>query len=301
MKNKFRLTSDRKTDKQKTVQLLLALLKIMVGCSLFSLGFNLFLVKNDLNAGGISGLSMLFVAMTHTGSVGMLTAILNLPLFIIGGWKLGRRFFWSSLLGMLINSVLIDAFAGIPVPNVEPLLAVLYGGVMCGLGLGFVFSTGASTGGSDIIVLLLKLKYRHVPIGTVNAFFDAFVVLLTGLTFMDVSRALYSGIAVFVTGKVIDVVVYRFDYSKVALIISEQYEEIAKAIDAKLERGATFLNGEGSYTRKNTKVILTAVKRRQIADLKQLVVEIDPKAFIIVQEAHQVLGDGFSRYSNHSL
>lgn len=301
MKSKFRLMFDWNMSKQKVLQAGLLFLKIVFGCSLFSLGFNLFLVKNDLNAGGISGLSMLFVALTHTGTVGVVTAILNLPLFVIGGWKLGKRFFLSSLLGMLINSFLIDAFANIPVPDIEPLLAVLYGGVMCGLGLGFVFSTGASTGGSDIVVLLLKLKYRHVPIGTVNAFFDAFVVLLTGLTFMDASRALYSGIAVFVTGKVIDVVVYRFDYSKVALIISGKYEEIAKAIDTKLDRGATFLKGEGCYTGKDTKVILTAVKRRQIADLKQLVVDIDPNAFIIVQEAHQVLGDGFSRYSKHSL
>ncbi len=301
MKSKFHLTFDFNAGKQNVLQAVLAFLKIVFGCSLFSLGFNLFLFKHDLNAGGISGLSMLFVALTHTGTVGIVTAILNLPLFAIGGWKLGKRFFLSSLLGMLINSFLIDAFASIPAPDVEPLLAVLYGGVMCGLGLGFVFSTGASTGGSDIVVLLLKLKYRHVPIGTVNAFFDAFVVLLTGVTFMDVSRALYSGIAVFVTGKVIDVVVYRFDYSKVALIISARYEEIAKAIDTKLDRGATFLKGEGCYSGKDTKVILTAVKRRQIADLKQLVVDIDPNAFIIVQEAHQVLGDGFSRYSKHSL
>lgn len=301
MKNKFRLMYKLDASKQKIFRLGQSFLKIVIGCSLFALGFNLFLVKNDLNAGGVSGLSMLFVTLTNTGTVGLVSTILNLPLFAIGGWKLGRRFFLCSLFGMLISSALIDAFSGLPTPSVEPLLAALYGGVMCGLGLGFVFSTGASTGGSDIVVLLMKLKYRHVPIGTVTAFFDAFVVLLTGLTFMDVSRALYSGIAVFITGKVIDLVVYRFDYSKVALIISSSYEDIAKAIDTKLDRGATFLNGEGSYSRKDTKVILTAVKRRQIADLKQLVVDIDPNAFIIVQEAHQVLGDGFSRYSKHSL
>ena len=301
MRNKFRLMFNLNAGNHGFFQTALMLVKIVLGCCIFTLGFNLFLVKNDLNAGGISGLSMLFVAMTNIGTVGIVSAILNLPLFAIGGWKLGKRFFLNSLLGTVISAILIDAFARIPAPNVEPRLAALYGGAMCGLGLGIVFSTGASTGGSDIVILLLKLKYRHVPIGTVSAFFDACVVLLTGLTFMDASRALYSGIAVFVTGKVIDMVVYRFDYSKVALIISAHYEEIAKSIDAKLDRGATFLNGEGSYTGKNTKVILTAVKRRQIADLKQLVVDVDPNAFIIVQEAHQVLGDGFSRYSKDSL
>lgn len=286
---------------RKALQSVLKLIRILSGCAIFALGFDLFLFSNDLNAGGLSGLSMLFVSVAHTGTVGMVTAILNLPLFVVGGWKLGKRFFLGTLLGTVANSVLIDAFTIIPAPTLEPLLAALYGGAVCGLGLGLVFSSGASTGGSDIIVRLLKLKYRHVPIGTINVIFDFSVVALTGLTFMDASRALYSGIAAFVTGKVIDAVVYRFDYSKVAIIISSHYEDIAQAIDQKLDRGATFLNGEGSYTHKETKVILTAVKRQQIADLKQIVVDIDANAFIIVQEAHQVLGDGFTRYSKDSL
>jgi len=112
---------------------------------------------------------------------------------------------------------------------------------------------------------------------------------------------LYTGIVVFITSQVIDAVVYRFDYSKTALIISSEYEEIAKQIGLKLDRGATFLHGEGSYTHRHTKVILAAVKKQQVAELKDLVVHIDPNAFIIVQEAHQVLGDGFSRYSKDSL
>jgi uncharacterized membrane-anchored protein YitT (DUF2179 family) len=116
-----------------------------------------------------------------------------------------------------------------------------------------------------------------------------------------VSSTLYSGIAIFVTGTVLDAVVYRFDYSKVALIISREHESIAKAVGQKLHRGATFLYGQGVYRGEKTKVVLTAVKRQQIAELKALVVEIDPNAFIIVQEAHQVLGDGFARYSKESL
>jgi uncharacterized membrane-anchored protein YitT (DUF2179 family) len=150
-------------------------------------------------------------------------------------------------------------------------------------------------------VRLLKLKYRNVPIGQISMYFDAAVVALTGLVFLDVSKALYTGIAVFVTSQVVDAVVYRFDYSKVALIISGEYEAIAQAIGKKLDRGATFLHGEGTYHHNQTKVVLTAVKKQQLAELKELVIRIDPKAFIIVQEAHQVLGDGFSRYSKESL
>lgn len=273
----------------------------IVGSMVFALGFALFLSPNDLNAGGISGLAQVAVEMFHVGSVGLLTILINLPLFLLGGVKIGKRFFAGSLLGMVLSSVLIDAVNLIDFPIVDPLLGALYGGVLCGLGLGIVFVEGTSTGGSDILVRLLKLKYRNVPIGQISMVFDASVAVLTGLVFGDVSKALYTGVAVFITGKVIDAVVYRFDYSKVALIVSSHYEQIAQEIGSKLDRGATFLHGEGSYSHKQTKVVLAAVKKRQVTELKELVTNIDPDAFIIVQEAHQVLGDGFARYSKDSL
>ena len=271
------------------------------GSTVFALGFALFLQPNDMNAGGISGLAMVFVELTGLGSVGLLSILINLPLFLLGGLNIGRRFFAGSLLGMLLSSVLIDAFSVIPMPVVDPLIGVLYGGVLCGFGLGVVFVCGTSTGGSDILVRLLKLRYRNVPIGQISLCFDAIVVALTGLVFHDITKALYTGVTVYVTSKVIDAVVYRFDYSKVALIISSEYQTIAEAIGTRLDRGATYLLAEGSYTHKETKVVLAAVKKQQLAELKELVMQIDPKAFVIVQEAHQVLGDGFSRYHKHSL
>ena len=273
----------------------------IVGSAVFALGFSLFLAPNDMNPGGISGLSMVLVELLHFGSVGTLSILINLPLFILGGLKIGKRFFAGSLLGMLLSSVLIDAFSAIEMIAVEPLMAALYGGLICGLGLGMVFVCGTSTGGSDILVRLLKLKYRNVPIGQISMSFDAVVVILTGLVFHDVSKALYTGVAVFLCGKVVDAVVYRFDYSKVALIISHRYEDIAREIGIKLDRGATFLHAEGSYSHKDTKVVLAAVKKQQVAELKDLVVHLDPNAFIIAQEAHQVLGDGFSRHSKDAL
>lgn len=276
-------------------------IRIIVGTCLFALGFDLFLVPNELTAGGLSGLAMILVHLLRFGTVGTVTALINLPLFIIGGKKIGKKFFVGSLIGMLSLSAAIDIFTVLPTPQTEPLISALYGGVLCGTGAGIVFTTGASTGGSDIVVRLLKLRYQHVPIGTITICFDAVVAILTGLVFKDVGSALYSGIAIFLTGTVVDAVVYRFDYSKVAIIISKQYEEIACAVGQKLNRGATFLQGQGVYSGKETKVVLTAVKRQQIAELKALVVEIDPDAFIIVQEAHQVLGDGFARYTKESL
>lgn len=273
----------------------------IIGSAIFALGFSLFLGPNDMSAGGISGLALIFVELTGLGSVGTLSILINLPLFILGGVKIGKRFFAGSLLGMLLSSVLIDLFALIPMPAMEPLICVLYGGVICGLGLGVVFISGTSTGGSDILVRLLKLRYRHIPIGQISLCFDALVVVLTGLVFRDVTKSLYTGITVFLCSQIIDAVVYRFDYSKVALIITTEHQKIADAIGRRLDRGATFLHGEGSYSHRDMKVVLAAVKKQQVAELKELVMEIDPNAFVIVQEAHQVLGDGFSRYSKDSL
>ena len=275
--------------------------RIILGSVIFSLGFNLFLGPNALNAGGISGLSMILVHLLGFGSVGGITILMNLPLFILGGVKIGKKFLIGSLAGMLATSIALDAFAYLPVPQVDPLLAALYGGLVCGLGLGMVFATGGSTGGSDIIVRVLKLRWANVPIGIINSAFDFVVAALTGLAFWDMSRTLYSGVAIYVTGRIIDAVVYRFDYSKVALIISDHHEAITQMINHDLGRGATYLHGEGSYSHQNKKVVLTVVKKQQIAELKRLVVAIDPNAFIVVQEAHQVLGEGFARYSHDSL
>lgn len=286
---------------KKYLDLLLWLLKIILGCALFALGFDMFLEPHGINAGGISGLAMVLVHVLGFGTVGGINMLINLPLFIIGGVKIGKKFFVGSLIGMIALSVAIDACTMIPVPEIEPLVAAIYGGVLCGGGLGLVFISGGSTGGSDIIVRLLKLKYQNVPIGTINICFDLIVAVLTGLVLRNMASTLYSGIAIFITGQIVDAVVYRFDYSKVAIIVSDEHEKIAYEIGIQLHRGSTYLHGQGAYSGCEKEVILTAVKKQQLAELKQLVVDIDPNAFIIVQEAHQVLGDGFARYSKNSL
>ena len=273
----------------------------LLGSALFALGFSCFLLPNDISTGGISGLALVAVELLKFGSVGSLSVLINLPLFLIAGLKIGRRFFFGSLAGMLCSSVLIDAFTLLPMPATEPLIGALYGGALCGLGLGTVFTAGSSTGGSDIVVRLLKLRYRDMPIGQISICFDAMVVVITGLVFRDLNKALYTGVAVFLCGKVMDLVVYRFDNSKVALIMTKEHQKIAEGINNRLDRGATFLSGEGSFTHRQMKVVLTAVKRQQLTELKELVMEIDPTAFVIVQEAHQVLGDGFIHYHRNAL
>ena len=286
----------------KKLRPVVELLELVAGCAVFAIGFNMFLMPNDLNAGGLSGLAMVLYRVLGFGSVGIFIALMNMPLFIVSGFKIGKKFFIGSLVGMGLSSVFIDLFAFLPAATTEdPLVAALYGGAVCGIGLGLAFLSGASTGGSDIAVRLLKRKYQNVPIGTISICFDACVIIVAAIVFKNISVALYSGIASLVSGKIVDAVVYHFDYSKVALVITKKHEEVAFQIERQLDRGATYLRGEGSYTREEMMVVLTAVKRHQVSDLKRIVMEVDPAAFVIMQEAHQVLGDGFSRYSKDSL
>ena len=281
------------------------LLLTVIGSAIFGAGYAIFLGPNHLNAGGISGLSAIIVQLVNPNgaipfiSVGILTIAINLPLFAVGGMKIGKRFFFGSLIGLGISSVIMDYF---PIAlTLEPLLAALYGGVVTGFGLGMVFMAGTSTGGSDIVVRLVKLKAKNTNIGVIAMTFDVFVVALTGLVFGNVENALYTGITAFLCSKIIDMVVYGFDNTKVAMIISVEHEKIAQVLSDKLGRGATYLYSQGTYSKKDSKVVLVAVYPKQIAELKELVVEIDPNAFIILQEAHQVLGDGFKKHSKDSL
>lgn len=277
----------------------------VAGSIIFGAGYAIFLGPNGLNAGGISGLAAVIVELVNKDgaipflTVGTLTVVINLPLFAIGGLRIGKRFFWGSLLGMTLSSVVMD-YLNFAI-EVDPLLAAIYGGCMAGIGVGIVFAAGASTGGADIVVRLVKLKAKSMNIGQIAISFDAVVILLTGLVFGDVSNALYTGISVFLVGKLMDMVVYGFDNSKVAMIISPEYEKIADVLTDKLGRGATYLYSQGTYTKQDSKVVLVAVYPKQIAELKELVVEIDPNAFVILQEAHQVLGDGFIKHTKDSL
>ena len=281
-------------------------LTTIIGSFIFGAGYVMFLGPNGLNAGGISGLAAIIVQVINPDgripfvSVGVLSILINLPLFAIGGLKIGKRFFFGSLLGLTVSSLAID-YLPIGITLGEPLLAALYGGVVTGFGLGLVFMSGTSTGGSDIVVRLVKLKARNTNIGVIAMLFDVIVVALTGLVFKNVENALYTGIAAFVCSKVVDMVVYGFDNTKTAMIITSEYELIAQRIGDELGRGATYLYSQGTYSLKDSKVVLVAVYPRQVTELKELVVSVDPNAFVILQEAHQVLGDGFAKHSKDSL
>ena len=274
---------------------------IAAGSAIFALGFDLFLMPHQFGAGGVSGLAVVIHALIPVVSVGVISLIVNIPLFIAGYRVVGRKFFVGSLAGMLISSVLIDVFAYLPAVKTEPLLGAIFGGLLVGGGCGIVLMQGASTGGVDIAARLMKYKFRELPIGKLMLMVDMCIAIITGIAFRDLNKVLYCIVALFVSSEATDAVVYRLDYSYVAMIISNYDEQIRDAIDQKLERGCTYLKGEGSYTHQEKNVIYCAIKRQQIAELKEIVMGIDANAFLVLQEAHQVLGEGFERYSKHRL
>ena len=269
--------------------------KITLGCAIFALGFDLFLEPNSLNVGGMSGLAMILRELLGFGSIGVLTAMFNVPLFLLGAKKLGKKFLFGSLAGMLLSSLFIDLFAGIPKPGTEILLDSLYGGLFVGAGLGLVFLAGATTGGSDIAAKLLRRRFRSASLGKVMLVIDLAIITLTGIVFQDLSKTLYSALPLAVSSLVMDQLLYGLDHSTVALIISERYEQVSKAIEIRLDRGATVLDGSGSYTGKPRPVLMSAVRQRELPEVKAIVREIDPDAFVILLPAHQVLGEGFRR------
>ena len=288
--------------KERVLPNLKELVWIALGSGIFALGFDLFLAPHEFGAGGVSGLAVVVCRFIPWLSVGLFSFLLNIPLFFAGRRMVGRKFFWGSLAGMLISSALIDGLDRIlPPVATEPLLGAIFGGLLVGGGCGIVFMQGASTGGGDIAARLLKYRFQELPIGKLMLLIDLCIAVITGIAFRDLNKVLYCVVALFVSSEAMDAIVYGLDYSYVAMIITDQEETIRNGIDKRLERGCTYLHGEGAYSRVPKNVIYCAIRRQQVAELKELVMQADPDAFLVLQEAHQVLGEGFNRYSRGSL
>ena len=274
---------------------------IIAGSAIYALGLVIFLEPNNIAPGGVSGIALIINFIFPSASVGVLIIVLNIPLFL-AGWKFeGKPFLFKSLFGTVISSIMIDLFTGIFTYTDDSLLAAIYGGLLIGVGLGLVFTRGATTGGSDIIGRLLKVKFPYLSMGRLILFADIIVVTMAAIVFGHFNYALYALIALSICSVVLDKVLYGVDTAKVAYIISSRPEEVFERIDTELERGATYLNGEGAHSGRPTKVILTAIKLQQIAELKQIVRDVDPESFVIISDAHEVLGYGFRAHHEKQL
>ena len=274
---------------------------IALGAVIYALAFDWFVAPNQIAMGGVTGLAQIVNALVPVLPVGVLSILVNVPLFLAGWRLLGGRLLVSSLYAMAVSSLAIDVIAWIHTfPPMDPILATLYGGAGMGVGLGLVFSQGATTGGTDIIGKLLKLKFPWLPIGKLVMIPDMVVVILAAVVFGTVNAALYGLIQMYLLSKVMDMILYGWDTSRVAYIITDRWEETVQGL-LDMERGVTLLQGKGAYTGAEKQVLLVAFKQREIVPIKRMLREIDPTAFFIVCDAHEVLGEGFGDYQKEEI
>lgn len=275
---------------------------ITLGSVIYSICFDWFYVPNQIGFGGLTALGMILNHISPAVPIGVVVLVLNIPIFILG-WKfLGGHTLVSSLFAMAATSVLVDLVAAVHTfQPMDPMLAAVFGGVSLGASLGMIFSKGATTGGTDLIARLLKLPLAWLPMGKLLLVVDLSMLLAVSIAFRSMESAMYGIIALYISTIVMDGVLYGLDRSKVAYIVTSNPRPMAAEIDKQLDRGVTFLHGEGSFTGQDKLVLMCAFKQRQIVPLKALVHEMDPEAFIVVCDAHEVLGQGFRRYQKNEL
>jgi len=264
---------------------------VLAGVVITAFGVSFFLIPARIAAGGVSGLATVIYHVAGFPA-GVTMLLLNIPLFIFSWRILGTMFGARTLFGTVTLSIFVDLFNRWAVPITEDLvLAAVYGGIISGIGLGIAFRFGGSTGGTDMAAQLVA-RFFPTSVGQALLLVDGAVILLAGAVF-GWELAMYALIAVFVSTKTIDFVQEGQSYAKACLIISDHPEAIGEAIMEKLERGVTSLQGKGMYTKQGKEVLLVIVSRLEIASIKRIVAEIDPRAFVIIHDVHEVLGEGF--------
>ena len=275
---------------------------ITLAALLYAIGFDWFYAPNLIGFGGVTGVGQVLNALFPILPVGGVALVLNIPLFLLGWRLLGGHLLVSSLFAMTLSSLLVDALnLLITFQPLDQMLAAVCGGALVGLSLGVIFTQGATTGGTDLAARLLKLRLPWLSLGKLLLALDLVVIALAALVFGSVQTALYGVIAQVVSSFVTDTVLYGLDNAKVAYIISDRYQVINDAIIRDMDRGVTLLHGEGGWSGTDKKILLVAFKQRQIVSLKRTVKELDPDAFLIVCDAHEVLGKGFRRYQHNDI
>ena len=275
-------------------------LKIVVGSIIYAASFRFFIYPNDVVLGGIVGLATILNYLTEL-PVGIMTIVFNIPLFIFSWRHLGLKFLISSLIAMLISSTLMDLMENIHfVATTDPLLAAAFGGAIKGVGLGLIYSTTATVGGTDIIAKFLRRKYQHINFSTFILAMDVAIFLIFALLFGKLDSAMYSAICMFITTKVVDIILYGAVNSKVCYIITDESEKVKEAITNKLRRGVTYIHGEGAWSGQPKNIILCVIKSAQIVELRKLVRDIDNNAFMIVSDSREVFGKGFTHIADEN-
>jgi uncharacterized membrane-anchored protein YitT (DUF2179 family) len=268
---------------------------ITIGAAFLATSFVLFITPYKIVPGGVYGISIVMHYLLGT-PVGMMALCFDIPLTIVGIKFLGPRFGMKTVVGFSLTALFTDSltfFWGFePLVKGDALLSSIFGGVLAGLGLGLIFKAKATSGGSDIVAMILA-KYTRLPLGVLMIYVDSAIVLVGLLVFRDWKIPLYSWIVIYITGKVIDVVLEGVSHDKSLFIISDKHEEIRDKILKNLDRGGTFIDGKGMFNMAEKRIIFTVVSRRELGILEEYIHDIDPKAFLTVTDATEILGEGF--------
>ncbi len=274
---------------------------IFIGCACYAAGVSLFLEPNKLTPGGLSGVAIIINHFFPKITVGVAVFAMNIPLLVIALLVLGKQFLVSTLVATAVSSAFIDILAPFA-PNLDDkLLCAIFGGFFMAFGLAFVFKGNATTGGTDIIVKLLRKKFRHIKTGTIMWGTDATVIIATVIVFEDYKVALYAAITIFVQTLVMNYVLYGPDEAALVYIINCDHEKMISLFMKQMEIGATIIDGKGAYTGDSKKVTLCAIKKQQLPLLRQIVEENAPDAFLIVTSANAVFGEGFKEIDVEDL
>lgn len=269
---------------------LAAYVQILLGSLIGALAYPLFLTPNHIAPGGLTGVATL-LNFLFQWPVGTVSLLMNIPLFLIGCRSMGHIFAIRSLFATVLFSLLID-FLPLPAMTGDPLLGAVFGGVLLGVGLGFIIRGGATTGGTDMIARMIHSRFQHISVGALLFAIDCVVVLMAGVT-IEAEYALYAFISIYVSSKLIDVVMLGLTQDKACYVISAEYETIKRDLMAQLDRGVTVLHAEGGYSGETRPVLLCVLSAQELGRLKAIVRASDENAFVFISEAHEVLGEGF--------
>lgn len=286
----------KKHKKLSPVRLLIKILFITIGAVLMGVALEIFLVPNDVIDGGITGISIVVSKITSL-PLGIFIFFINLPFLVLGYKQIGKTFAFSTLYGIAIMSITTALLHHVEPFTNETILAVLFGGVILGFGVGLVIKFGGSLDGTEIVAILISKKLRF-PVGQIIMIINVFIFILAGFVF-GWDSAMYSIFAYYIASKVMDIVVEGLNESKSVTIISSEYEEISQTIMNRLGRNTTFIYARGGYLKEDTQMIYCVVTRLELAKLKTIVQEIDSKAFIAIEHVSDVLGGNFEKHNIH--
>ena len=285
----------QKERKKKISKIMLEIGGTIIGAFILAVSISLFLLPNQLSSGGVAGIATVTYYLFNL-PMGLVIICINVPMFIFSSYKIGKSFFIKSIIGTISLSFFVDWLDKFTPLTEDRFLACVYGGIIMGIGTAILLKANSSTGGSDLVSYIAKKYKPEVKSSQIIAIIDIVIILINVIFFKEIEIGLYSVIAIYLMGKVIDILFEGIDFTKLVFVVSDKSEEIAKQIEIQMQRGVTGLLGKGMYTQQKKLVLLCAISRKDISRIKRIINEIDSQAFIVITNSREVVGLGFKNF-----